>query len=143
MIRTAAFLALALAAPVLAQDDDGTITPPLDGSIIAIPDIAADQVRAVAGQGAELRGLDRMSGKVVEIRLGVGQTADLGRIEVTLEECRYPADNPTGEAYAWITINDPRQQSRLFDGWMVASSPALNALDHSRYDVWVIRCTTA
>jgi len=25
---------------------------------------------------------------------------------------------------------------------MIASSPALNALDHPRYDVWVMRCTT-
>ena len=31
---------------------------------------------------------------------------------------------------------------RLFDGWMIASSPALNALDHPRYDVWVIGCDT-
>ncbi|MGB1970407.1 MAG: DUF2155 domain-containing protein, partial [Paracoccaceae bacterium] len=27
-----------------------------------------------------------------------------------------------------------------FMGWMVASSPALNPLDHRRYDVWVLRC---
>jgi len=30
----------------------------------------------------------------------------------------------------------------VFKGWMIASSPALNALDHPRYDVWVLRCIT-
>jgi hypothetical protein len=26
---------------------------------------------------------------------------------------------------------------------MVASSPALSALDHPRYDVWVMRCSSS
>ena len=33
-----------------------------------------------------------------------------------------------------------RQQ--FFAGWMFASSPALSALEHSVYDVWVIDCST-
>ena len=28
----------------------------------------------------------------------------------------------------------------LFSGWMFASSPALSALEHPVYDVWVIDC---
>ena len=31
----------------------------------------------------------------------------------------------------------------LFEGWMIASSPALMALDHPRYDVWALRCGAA
>ncbi len=30
----------------------------------------------------------------------------------------------------------------IFRGWMFASSPALNALEHPVYDVWVIDCST-
>ncbi|MEC8294787.1 MAG: DUF2155 domain-containing protein, partial [Pseudomonadota bacterium] len=30
----------------------------------------------------------------------------------------------------------------MFRGWMMASAPALNALDHARYDVWPLRCNT-
>ncbi|MCW8843320.1 MAG: DUF2155 domain-containing protein, partial [Rhodobacteraceae bacterium] len=33
-------------------------------------------------------------------------------------------------------------EAPLFQGWMIASSPALSALDHPRYDVWVLRCKT-
>ena len=29
---------------------------------------------------------------------------------------------------------------RLFGGWMFASSPGLNAMEHAIYDVWVINC---
>jgi hypothetical protein len=30
----------------------------------------------------------------------------------------------------------------VFSGWMIADSPALSALDHARYDVWILRCLT-
>jgi len=64
-----------------------------------------------------------------------------GRLSVDLRECRYPAANPTGDAYAYLSVRDVRTNAGLFDGWMIASAPALNALDHMRYDVWVLRCT--
>lgn len=140
ILRTAAFLAI-LPAAALAQ---GTvITSPVDGSTTVIPDVEADKVRAQSAKGVTLKGLDKMSGAVADLTLAAGETVTFGRIEISLGECRYPEDNPTGEAYAWLTIRDPQQGSVLFDGWMIASSPALNALDHSRYDVWVTRCTTA
>ncbi|GAB4519341.1 MAG: hypothetical protein Kow00133_05020 [Amphiplicatus sp.] len=37
------------------------------------------------------------------------------------------------------TAADP---DRIFSGWMFASSPGLNALEHPVYDVWVIDCKT-
>ena len=33
--------------------------------------------------------------------------------------------------------------TRLFTGWMFASSPAVSALEHPVYDVWVVDCKTA
>jgi hypothetical protein len=31
-------------------------------------------------------------------------------------------------------------ETALFEGWLIASAPALNAMDHPRYDVWALRC---
>ena len=31
----------------------------------------------------------------------------------------------------------------VFSGWMFASSPALSALEHAVYDVWVLDCRMA
>lgn len=127
MIR-AVLLLLAMAGPAAAQT--------------AAPDVAEDAIRALSGKGAALRGLDKLNGTTSDLDLAVGETADFGRMSVTLGDCRYPEDNLGGEAYAWLTIRDPDRDATLFEGWMIASSPALNALDHPRYDVWVIRCTT-
>ncbi len=117
MIR-AALIALALAAPAWAQED------------------------AVSGTGAVLRGLDKVSGTTVDVELVAGETEVVFGLDVALADCRYPADNPTGDAFAYLTIWNRGAAGELFDGWMIASSPALNALDHARYDVWVLRCIT-
>jgi hypothetical protein len=157
MIRVVLALLL-LAGAAVAQDsdapvDDGTtvqsdgqgtmITSPIDGSSALIEDVPANDVRALAADGVRLKGLDKVSGEVTDLELTRGETKPVGRIEVTLGECRYPEDNIAGEGYAWLTIRDPSRDLVIFEGWMVASSPALNALDHPRYDIWVIRCTTA
>lgn len=93
------------------------------------------------GTGAILRGLDKLNAKVGDFTLRNGQTETMGLIEVVLHECRYPVGDPSGNAYAYLTIREAGVAKPVFDGWMVASSPALNPLDHPRYDVWVLRCT--
>ena len=98
------------------------------------------QAASTAG-GAELRVLDKLTGQVVDVTLLSGDTAELGFLSLTLSECRYPADNPAGDAYAFIETFDLREDVPLFAGWIIASSPALNAMDHPRYDVWALRCS--
>ncbi|WP_338024984.1 DUF2155 domain-containing protein [Aliiroseovarius sediminis] len=101
--------------------------------------VAAQTAKAT---GAMLRGLDKVSGAPIDFSMKVGDTVELGRLRVTLGECRYPTNNPSGDAYAWLVVRDGNDDQTTFEGWMIASSPALNALDHPRYDVWVLRCTT-
>ena len=49
----------------------------------------------------------------------------------------------TPESAAFLEIDDEhpdRPRVELFTGWMFASSPALSALEHPVYDVWVLDC---
>jgi len=114
-VRLAFALTLGLAAPLAAQD-------------------------FAEAPGAKLRILDKLTGTVSDLLLADGQAKIEGRLTVQLDSCRYPADNSTPEAYAHLTILDADATEPVFAGWMVASSPALSALDHPRYDVWVLRC---
>ena len=93
-----------------------------------------------SGSEAVLRALDKVSGEVSEIPLAVGGTVDHGRLRISLTACRFPAENPASDAFAFLQITDMRGGEQVFQGWMIASSPALNALDHPRYDVWVMSC---
>ena len=90
--------------------------------------------------GARLRLLDKLTGEITDLTLANGQSQSVARLNVQVDACRYPADNPTAEAYAHLTIHDAASPDPVFKGWMVASSPGLSALDHPRYDVWVLRC---
>lgn len=104
---------------------------------------AAAQGVTQSGSGVSVRTLDKLTGKVRDFDIADRQSETVGRIMITANECRYPQGNPAGDAYASLTINEIGKDSPVFQGWMIASSPALNAMDHQRYDVWVLRCTTS
>lgn len=101
----------------------------------------AAQQQTNLGKGAVLRALDKYSGAVVDIEMQSGSLSRFGRIELVLTECRYPAGNPAGDAYAGLQIREVGETRPVFSGWMIASSPALNPMEHPRYDVWVLRCS--
>lgn len=109
--------------------------------LLAGSSVAAQQ-KVESGPGAMLRGLDKVNGQTVDVELQNGETQAIFGLDVALGDCRYPVENPTGDAFAYLTIWEKGKADQLFDGWMIATSPALNALDHARYDVWVIRCIT-
>ena len=96
--------------------------------------------QVVVATGGVLRVLDRLTGAVTDYDLEPGQKQAQGRLTLRLDECRYPADSPLSDAFAHVTILDSGVIDPVFHGWMMASSPALSALDHPRYDVWVLRC---
>jgi len=95
------------------------------------------------GSGAILRALDKTSGATVDIQIASGQVATVGRLEIVLDECRYPKGNLSGDAYAALEISEKGRAGMVFSGWMIASAPALNPMEHQRYDIWVMRCMTS
>jgi hypothetical protein len=90
--------------------------------------------------GGVLRWLDKQSGDTEDLALAAGDVVERGQLTIKLDECRYPANDPASNAFAHLTIMDNRAEAVAFDGWMIASSPALSAMDHARYDVWVLQC---
>lgn len=101
-----------------------------------------------------LRGLDKITGRSVDMDVAVGSNAMLGGLRVTVRACHQtpPTEPPESIAYVEVedygfVIDDPEElpedvdmEKRVFNGWMFASSPGLNGLEHAIYDVWVIRC---
>ncbi|MEQ8897216.1 MAG: DUF2155 domain-containing protein [Roseovarius sp.] len=111
--------------------------------LVGMGGMAAAQENAVdVGSGVVLRGLDKVNASVTDIELQGGQSTEYGRLTINLAECRYPQGDPAADAFAFLTITDTASGDEVFSGWMVASSPAINALEHPRYDVWVLRCKT-
>ena len=94
-------------------------------------------------EGAVLRHLDKMTGETRTFEMVVGAETMADRLKVSLSACRAPEDDGSRGTMAFLKVWDTKHADRppIFSGWMFADSPALSALDHSRYDLWVINCT--
>ncbi len=99
--------------------------------------------KTLTGDQAVLRVLDKVAGRVSDISLKKGETLDLGKLLIIMGECRYPLANPSGDAFTFVKVVGDSGAKEIFRGWMIASSPAVSAIDHVRYDVWPIRCVTS
>ncbi|MDS9468318.1 DUF2155 domain-containing protein [Paracoccus sp. MBLB3053] len=161
MIRNLAGFLLCAAlccSPALGQEDtqpeeDLTIDPALSSdpnAVVVAEPSAAEREAAIAAArgpqtrnatGALLRGLDKVTGQTIDFEMETGQASTFGRLELRLSECRYPAADPTSDSYAEVTVTDQRANRIVFSGWLIASSPALSAVDDPRYDVWVMSCS--
>ena len=95
---------------------------------------------------AVLQGLDKVTARISTLEAGVGQTVRFGSLEVTVRACRkHPPEEPP-ESAAFLEIREKKADEEtklLFSGWMFASSPALSALEHPVYDLWVVDCKNA
>ena len=112
-------------------------------SCLFLAGAAAQAQQVSTASGGVLRALDKTSGQTRDLEIRAGGMARMGNLEIVLKECRYPRGNPSGNAYAALEISELGREGALFSGWMIASAPALSAMEHARYDVWVIRCTTS
>ncbi|MEM9043216.1 MAG: DUF2155 domain-containing protein [Pseudomonadota bacterium] len=96
----------------------------------------------VAQTGTRLRQLDKMTGAIQTVDVVAGKQVTLDRLTIQVETCRTTGDDNQSGAISFLKIWDARNvaQDPVFSGWMFAESPALSALDHPRYDVWVMNC---
>ena len=90
-----------------------------------------------------LRALDKVTARISTIEAPIGETIRFGTLRILAQTCRTrpPEEPPETTAFLEITDIKPGETPvTLFTGWMFASSPALSALEHPVYDVWVIDC---
>lgn len=92
---------------------------------------------------AILQGLDKVTGRVMTIEAPVGSSVHFGTLEIIVRTCRKrpPEEDPESAAFLDVwEIRTGQAATSIFRGWMFASSPALSALEHPVYDIWVLDC---
>ena len=75
-----------------------------------------------------LRALDKMTARVEEIELPIGQNIQFGKLSIVARTCRMtlPEETPP-ESAAYLEISEFKigaDGAGVFNGWMFASSPA-------------------
>lgn len=92
---------------------------------------------------AVLRGLDKVTARVSTIQAPVGAVMHFGSLSVIARTCRKTPEEETPEAAAYLVVQETKPDGStkpVFEGWMFASSPALSAMDHAVYDIWLLDC---
>ena len=102
---------------------------------------------------AILQALDKVTAETVRFEAAVGHPVRYKTLVFTVKACEQSADDePQEDSIAYLTIDSqpravqgkPSPPARqVFKGWMYASSPGLNPLQHPVYDAWVITCRAA
>lgn len=127
-----------LAVPAWAADPVAAVNAPINAPINA-NDRSSDLVLDTA----LLQGMDKVTGRVMTIEAPVGSTVHFGMLEIVVRTCRKrpPEENPESAAFLDVwEVKSGEAAASLFRGWMFASSPALSALEHPVYDIWVLDC---
>jgi len=92
----------------------------------------------------KLQALDKSTARTVTFQAKVGSTIQYGSLFIKTQACRKspPLEKPESAAFMqiWEVPVGKEKSEWIFSGWMFASSPALSAMDHPVYDVWVLDC---
>ena len=90
-----------------------------------------------------LGALDKVSARVTTVRGRVGETLAFGNLQIVVRTCltRPPEERPENSAFLEITQTQGKDRpTPVFSGWMFSSNPAVSAMEHPVYDVWVLAC---
>ena len=92
---------------------------------------------------ARVQSLDKVTARTSTFDIAVGETKSFGNLRITLRACK---DNPpieVPESAAFLEVVEAKPEApaeSVFSGWMFSSSPALSAMEHPIYDLWVLSC---
>ena len=92
----------------------------------------------------KMKALDKSTARTVTFEAKVGSTIEYGSLFIKVQACRKsePLEKPENAAFLqiWEVPLHAEKSEWVFSGWMFSSSPALSAMDHAVYDVWVLEC---
>lgn len=101
------------------------------------------QAAEIPTNTAQMQAMDKITGRVSVINVPVNSEVQFGSFSIVVRACRTRPPEETPENFAFVDVVDSvnnTEQVSIFRGWMLSSSPALNAVEHPVYDVWLLKC---
>lgn len=151
------------APPASVQTPAPLIVPPISANEVAPvpvlpkpqaqPEKPPEPLRRARYDVAVLQALDKVTAETLVFEAPIGKRIRYKGLIFTVSACeRSTPEEPVEDSIAYLTIeSQPRAEAgrptppakQVFRGWMYASSPSLNPLQHPSYDAWVINCRAA
>lgn len=110
---------------------------------ILISALPAFAQKEISMSTAQMQALDKITGRVSIIDVPVGGKAEFGSFSVVVRTCKTRPEGEIPENFAFVDVSDKsfdEAEYNIFKGWMFSSKPAVNAVEHPIYDVWLLKC---
>lgn len=110
----------------------------------------ATPTRRTRSGAAIIQAIDKVTAETLRFEVPIGQPIRYKTLVFTVRACETTAaDEDSPDSMVYMTIESqpksltgraPPAPKTVFRGWMFASSPGLNPLQHPVYDAWLIAC---
>jgi len=105
--------------------------------------VPSARAETIANPVVVFAGLDKITGRIINFDVYIDETVQFGALQITPKACYTRPANETQRTTVFVEVDQVSLKqtiSRIFTGWMFADSPALNAIDHAVYDIWLVDC---
>lgn len=97
----------------------------------------------ISTNAALMQAMDKVTGRVNKIIVPVKGQLSFGDFSLVLRACKKRPAEETPENFAFIDVTDKSlgsEEYNIFRGWIISSTPGINAIEHPIYDVWLLEC---
>jgi hypothetical protein len=111
--------------------------------LAALPLATPAVAETIANPIAAFSGLDKITGRITNFDVYIDETVQFGALQLTPRACYTRPPTETQRTSVFLEVDQVSLKGgaqRIFTGWMFADSPALNAIDHPVYDIWLVDC---
>ncbi len=122
---------------------DRKITKYTLAAVLGLLGAVSAQAREIDMNTVQMQAMDKITGRVSVIEAPVNSEIRFGSFSIVVRACKTRPPEETPENYAFVDVVDNyngENPVNIFKGWMLSSSPALNAVEHPIYDVWLLQC---
>jgi hypothetical protein len=118
------------------------VPPPIDNTP-QTDEVADSPAQRVLNNGALFTGLDKITGRIINFDVAIGETVQFGALQLTPRACYTRPTTESARTDAFVEVEEVTLQGevrRIFTGWMFAASPGLHGVEHPIYDIWLTDC---
>ena len=87
--------------------------------------------------------LDKITSEIKNVNIEINTTHFYGTLEIEFYACYKNPPEEIPEDFALFKIFDTLGESsknKVFQGWMISSSPSASPFEHPIYDIWIKGC---
>lgn len=88
---------------------------------------------------AAVRVMNKAAGKVYNINIPVGNSAQFEKLNITVRACKQSDPFDAEDYFAFLEISTATD-GMVFSNWMSRNEPGVRPLQNADYDVWLVDC---